>query len=115
MHTDPLRLQQVISNLIGNAIKFTEEGKITFGYVLKNNRHIEFFVKDTGPGIPHNMLDLIFDRFGQVEQKTRGPNSGTGLGLSIAHEIIEAHGSAVHVESAPGEGATFGFELPIQG
>jgi len=62
--TDDFRLSQVFNNLIGNAIKFTKEGHITFGYNLKDNRHVEFFVSDSGIGIPHNKVRLIFDRFG---------------------------------------------------
>jgi len=66
---DDFRLSQIFNNLIGNAIKFTKEGHITFGYTLKNHRHVEFFVSDSGIGIPNNKIKLIFDRFGQVNQE----------------------------------------------
>lgn len=111
--TDDFRLRQVFNNLIGNAIKFTEEGKITFGYVLKNNRHIEFFVKDTGPGIPENMLDLIFDRFGQVDQESYSQPSGTGLGLPISKNLVKLMGGEMWVESKVNKGSIFRFTLPL--
>ncbi len=111
--TDDYRLTQVFNNLIGNAVKFTEEGKITFGYVIKNNRHIEFFVNDTGPGIPDNMLGLIFDRFGQVNQESYSQPSGTGLGLPISKNLVKLMGGEMWVESRVNKGSTFRFTLPL--
>ena len=111
--TDDYRLRQVFNNLIGNAIKFTEEGKITFGYVIKNNRHIEFFVKDTGPGIPENMLGVIFDRFGQVNQQSYSQPSGTGLGLPISKNLVQLMGGEMWVESKVNKGSVFRFTLPL--
>ncbi len=111
--TDDYRLRQVFNNLIGNAVKFTEDGKITFGYVLKNNRHIEFFVKDTGPGIPENMLDIIFDRFGQVNQESYSQPSGTGLGLPISKNLVKLMGGEMWVESKVNKGSVFRFTLPL--
>ncbi len=111
--TDDYRLRQVLNNLIGNAIKFTEEGKITFGYMVKNNRHIEFFVKDTGPGIPENMLGLIFDRFGQVNQQSYSQPSGTGLGLPISKNLVILMGGELWVESKVNKGSIFRFTLPL--
>lgn len=111
--TDDYRLRQVFNNLIGNAIKFTEDGKITFGYKIKNNRHIEFFVKDTGPGIPENMLGLIFDRFGQVNQESYSQPSGTGLGLPISKNLVKLMGGEMWVESKVNKGSVFRFTLPL--
>ena len=111
--TDDYRLRQVFNNLIGNAIKFTEDGTITFGYVIKNNRHIEFFVKDSGPGIPENMLDLVFDRFGQVNQESYSQPSGTGLGLPISKNLVKLMGGEMWVESKVNKGSIFRFTLPL--
>ena len=111
--TDDYRLRQVFNNLIGNAIKFTEKGKITFGYKIKNNRHIEFFVKDTGPGVPENMLELIFDRFGQVNQQSYSQPSGTGLGLPISKNLVKLMGGEMWVESKVNKGSVFRFTLPL--
>ncbi len=111
--TDDYRLRQVFNNLIGNAIKFTKDGKITFGYVLRKNRHIEFFVKDTGPGIPQNKLEMIFDRFGQVNQESYSQPSGTGLGLPISKNLVKLMGGEMWVESKVNKGSTFRFTLPL--
>jgi PAS domain S-box-containing protein len=110
---DDFRLSQIFNNLIGNALKFTEEGQITFGYTLRNNRHIEFFVSDSGIGIPNNKIRLIFDRFGQVEQKQSRQSSGTGLGLPISKSLVNLMGGEMWVESDPGKGSTFFFTLPL--
>jgi len=111
--TDDYRLRQIFNNLLGNAIKFTEEGKITFGYRVKNNRHINFFVKDTGPGIPESKLELIFDRFGQVNQESYSQPSGTGLGLPISKNLVKLMGGEMWVESRVNKGSTFHFTLPL--
>ena len=111
--TDDFRLSQVFNNLIGNAIKFTKEGQITFGYNLKHNRYIEFFVSDTGIGIPNNKIKLIFDRFGQVNQERSLQPSGTGLGLPISKSLVNLMGGEMWVESEVGEGSTFYFTLPL--
>jgi PAS domain S-box-containing protein len=111
--TDDFRLRQVFNNLIGNAIKFTKEGHITFGYQVKNNRYIEFYVSDSGLGIPESKLDLIFDRFGQVEQEGRSQHSGTGLGLPISKNLVKLMGGEMWVESRENEGSTFYFTLPL--
>jgi len=110
---DDFRLSQVFNNLIGNAIKFTKEGQITFGYNLKQNRYIEFFVSDTGIGIPNNKVKLIFDRFGQVNQERTLQPSGTGLGLPISKSLVDLMGGEMWVESVVGEGSTFYFTLPL--
>jgi len=111
--TDDFRLSQVFNNLIGNAIKFTNEGQINFGYNLKENRYIEFFVSDTGIGIPNNKIRLIFDRFGQVNQTDSLQPTGTGLGLPISKSLVNLMGGEMWVESELGEGCTFYFTLPL--
>ncbi len=111
--TDDFRLSQIFNNLIGNAIKFTKEGHITFGYSIKNNRHIEFYVQDSGIGIPARNMGLIFDRFGQVDQANAYQPSGTGLGLPISKSLVKLMGGELWVESSEGEGSTFYFTLPL--
>ena len=111
--TDDFRLSQIFNNLIGNAIKFTKEGHITFGYKLKNNRHVEFFVSDSGIGIPNNKKKIIFDRFGQVNQERSLQPSGTGLGLPISKSLVDLMGGEMWVESDMGKGSTFYFTLPL--
>lgn len=110
MYTDRNRLQQVISNFMTNAVKFTDEGSIIFGY----NRCAEglyFYVKDSGSGIPEDKVNHIFERFVRVEQNKKG----TGLGLAICEMIIRKLGGKIGVESEYGKGSTFWFTLPING
>jgi signal transduction histidine kinase/CheY-like chemotaxis protein len=110
--TDPYRLHQILVNLIGNALKFIEEGFIEFGYFVLNQNWIQFYVKDTGIGIPDDKMDLIFSRFGQiVNNKIKNPG-GTGLGLSITKHLVERLGGKIWVESSYGSGTTFNFTLP---
>jgi PAS domain S-box-containing protein len=105
------RLLQVLSNLLGNAIKFTQpDGRVTVS-ASTADQEIMVSVADTGVGIPADELHLVFDRFWHA-QKTSHVR-GTGLGLAIAQGIIEAHGGRIWVESAPGSGSTFSFTLPI--
>ena len=110
---DDFRLTQIFNNLIGNAIKFTHEGQITFGYNLKANRYIEFFVSDSGIGIEEEKLTLIFDRFGQVNPIKNYQPSGTGLGLPISKSLVNLMGGEMWVESEEGKGSTFRFTLPL--
>jgi two-component system, sensor histidine kinase len=111
--TDENRLKQVISNLVGNAIKFTEEGSIQFGYTIKDNE-MEFFVKDTGIGIPKDKFNVIFDRFRKLEGNKTQNASGTGLGLSIVKRIIEMLNGNIWVESEINKGSSFIFTLPLE-
>jgi PAS domain S-box-containing protein len=111
--TDDFRLSQIFNNLIGNAIKFTREGHITFGYTTEDNRHVEFFVSDSGIGIPHNKIRLIFDRFGQVNQEPSLQPTGTGLGLPISKSLVNLMGGEMWAESEAGKGSTFYFTLPL--
>lgn len=112
IHTDPKRLKQVLSNLIGNAIKFTEEGHIEFGYKLAENKIVYFYVKDTGIGIPKEMQTKIFNRFIQVEESFDKNINGTGLGLAISKNIINLMGGNIWVSSKPAKGSNFYFYLP---
>jgi len=111
VNTDPYRLRQILRNLIGNALKFTDTGFIRFGYQLKNGL-IEFFVKDTGIGISKNKLKVIFERFGQDERGFDRNISGAGLGLAISKNLVKLLGGQIWVESEIGEGTTFYFTIP---
>jgi len=110
--SDPSRLRQVFTNLISNAFKFTHEGLVEYGYQIKDNKHVLFYVKDTGLGISREYQNKIFKRFVQ-EPKTLGiKKEGTGLGLPITQSLIGMLGGRIWVESALGMGSTFFFELP---
>ncbi len=110
--TDANRLQQILTNLVGNALKFTEKGSIEFGYYLNQDK-IYVYVKDTGVGIPKNKVDEIFDRFNQVNQKKGKHNEGTGLGLSISKGVVSLLGGDLQVKSKKSLGTTFSFEIPF--
>jgi PAS domain S-box-containing protein len=109
--TDGTKLVQILSNLINNAIKFTTNGQVDFGYVLRNT-FIEFSIKDTGIGIPHEFHARIFDRFYQVDSAVSRRYSGTGLGLSICKGYVDLLGGTISVESEPGKGTLFIFTIP---
>lgn len=115
---DPTRLTQVLSNLVSNAIKFTEQGfvRLYAEVVHEKSREarIRFIVKDTGIGIPQEKHSLIFDSFQQADQSTSRKFGGSGLGLAISKKIIELSGGQLKLESQQGLGATFMFELPFK-
>ncbi len=111
--TDGTKLVQIISNLINNAFKFTQAGRIDFGYDLKDD-FLEFFVKDTGIGIPQEHQSKIFDRFYQVDNAVSRQYTGTGLGLSICKAYAELMGGNIWLESKPGIGTTFSFTIPYK-
>ncbi len=111
VRTDRTKLIQVLSNLINNALKFTKDGKIDFGYTLVKN-FIEFYVRDTGIGIPAEHLNKIFDRFYQVDGAGSRQYGGTGLGLSICKAYVELLGGTIRVESEVGKGTSFLFTVP---
>ncbi len=114
INTDPVRLRQVLTNLIGNAIKFTNEGSIEFGYTLNKNR-IVFEVSDTGIGIPEDKYNVIFERFQQLENPVgKTKYDGTGLGLAIAKGIIHLLGGVIRIDSEEGKGTVFTFEIPYK-
>ena len=110
---DPLRLRQVLINLVGNAIKFTEEGSVALD-VMSVGDHFRIDVRDTGPGIAPEDQDRIFDKFQQVETLSTRQKGGTGLGLAISREIILMHGGSLSLTSQPGCGSTFRIEVPIR-
>lgn len=115
---DPVRLHQIILNLISNAIKFTPKGKITFSIRLvdedKKKVTIEFAVSDTGIGIPEDKIDNIFENFQQGSSGTSRLYGGTGLGLAIVKQLVESQGGSIHVSSKINEGSTFSFTLSFQ-
>ncbi|MCL2072927.1 MAG: PAS domain-containing protein [Marinilabiliaceae bacterium] len=111
MLIDPFRLQQVITNLISNAIKFTDSGKITFGYEIMNNDFLKFYVKDSGIGIENKHKDAIFDRFNKVEESIYRNVGGTGLGLSITKNLVELMGGKIWLDSQKKKGSTFFFTI----
>lgn len=111
--TDKTKITQVLSNLLSNALKFTNQGKIEFGYSLKGE-FLEFFVADTGIGIKTEMQTKIFDRFSQAGKEIQQNYGGTGLGLSISKGFVELLGGKIWVESQINQGATFRFTLPYK-
>jgi signal transduction histidine kinase len=106
---DRERVLQVLANLIGNALKFTPKGGEIKILANLEPSEVRFTVQDTGPGIPAEHLNHVFDRYWQAKSTAK---LGTGLGLSIAKGIVEAHGGRIWVESPPGSGAAFQFTLP---
>jgi PAS domain S-box-containing protein len=110
---DEPKLEQVLSSLLSNAVKFTARGKITMGYCMKEN-FIEFFVSDTGIGISKEMYKMVFERFYQVESTIARQYEGTGLGLSIAKAYVELLGGSIWLTSEPGVGTTFYFTIPYK-
>ncbi len=112
--TDPTRLRQVMQNLVDNALKFTDEGKITFGYRILDKKKIEFFVRDTGPGIPEGKKELVFERFTQLDDSLERKHRGSGLGLAISRGLVELLGGRIKVETKQGKGSVFSFVLPYK-
>lgn len=110
-YADKNKLNQILVNLINNAIKFTHEGSIEFGCALTQSMY-EFYVKDTGIGIPTTMHETIFERFRQAELDTTKIYGGTGLGLAISHKLVQLMGGTINLNSQPGEGSVFYFTLP---
>ena len=108
---DPWRLEQVVTNLVDNAIKFTPAGGAVTISAHESDAHLHVSVHDTGIGIPHDQLERIFDRFYQVDGGANRLYKGTGLGLTICRHIVEHHGGRIWAESEPGHGATFIFTL----
>lgn len=111
--TDKTKLNKVISNLLENSLKFTNEGSIEFGYQLKNNE-LEIYVKDTGIGIDSKKHELIFERFVQAEKELSKKTGGLGLGLSIVKENVELIGGKIRLESEKGKGSTFLITIPYK-
>ncbi len=111
---DGNKVKDIMESLIDNAIKFTEEGEIEFGYHMMDNSSIEFFVRDTGIGIPKDEFEKIFDRFYQIDLTIKRKFGGSGIGLSLANEFVMMLGSKINVESTPGKGSRFSFILPYE-
>lgn len=109
---DNIKLKQIFINLISNAFKFTDEGRIDVGCKLDENNKLRFFVKDTGWGIPPDKHEFIFDRFTQLKDKSRKNTGGTGLGLPIVKALVNLLGGRVFLESEPGKGSIFSFTIP---
>jgi len=109
---DAFRLKQVFTNLLDNAMKFTSEGFIRFGFRAEEGA-LKFFVEDTGVGIDKKYLDEIFNRFRKIESDSNKIHNGTGLGLAISKELVELHEGKIWAESEPGKGAAFYFTIPL--
>jgi signal transduction histidine kinase/class 3 adenylate cyclase/ActR/RegA family two-component response regulator len=112
VNSDENRLQQILTNLIGNAIKFTDEGSIIVSAEKKEN-FLAVTVSDTGIGIPKEKQAKIFQSFEQVDMSISREYGGTGIGLAITKKLIDLHGGSIEVESEPGKGAKFTFSLPL--
>ena len=115
---DPIRLHQIILNLVGNAVKFTSTGRITVRVCMLNEDEekvtLEFSVQDTGIGIPEDKMERIFENFQQASSDTSRLYGGTGLGLAITKQLVEQQGGSIDVKSNLGEGSTFSFTLSFQ-
>ena len=110
VYSDKIRCKQILSNLINNAIKYTHKGIVEFGF-RKEKKDLEFFVKDTGIGISKNDLNIIFNRFVKIEEKS-ALYRGTGIGLSISKGLVDLLGGKIWVESTLGKGSCFYFSIP---
>ena len=113
---DEYRLQQILYNLLGNAIKFSEEGTIEVSArTLEQEELVEVSVRDPGIGIPEEKQEEIFQPFEQGDASVERTYGGTGLGLAVTRQLVELHGGTIWVEATPGEGSTFSFTLPMAG
>lgn len=112
IYSDPVRLEQILSHLLFNALKFTEKGQIQFGVIIEDEKML-FYVKDTGIGIAEENFEMIFNRFSQVENSMQRRHGGNGLGLAIAKAYVDKLGGKIWVESQLGKGSEFYFKLPF--
>ena len=111
--TDPIKLEEILQNLIGNAFKYTSEGRIEVRVrELRDAGRVEFSVADTGIGIDATNLGRIFEDFEQIKGERKGSNGGVGLGLSIVKKYLELMEGEIRVESELGQGSTFTFTIP---
>jgi signal transduction histidine kinase len=111
---DPLRLEQVLNNLISNALKFSSANAHVVVGARPVHSKVVIWVMDSGPGIPADQLDRLFREFGGVTNKPTGGEKSVGLGLAITKRLVEAHGGTITVESELGKGTTFTVHLPIE-
>lgn len=115
---DPVRLSQILNNLIGNAIKFTESGEVNLDVWLQKSEGkpdtLQFSISDTGIGIAEENAESVFERFTQVAGDSKRKYGGTGLGLTITKQLIELQGGKIQVKSKQGEGSVFSFYLPVE-
>jgi CheY-like chemotaxis protein len=114
IYGDPRKLEQVLLNLLGNAIKFTSRGEISYGIHPRKKGYLTFFVRDTGTGILPEHRQHIFQPFRQADEKISRKHGGTGLGLAISKRIIELMGGSIWFESEPNEGTSFNFKIPCK-
>ena len=118
LHGDPVRLRQVLMNLVGNAVKFTDSGEVTIGLSASGDgpdgAMLRFAIRDTGPGISDEDRGRLFMKFSQLDYKSTRRHQGTGLGLAISKDLVGMMGGEIGVESAPGQGSTFWFTMPLQ-
>ena len=114
LETDPQRLEQILKNLISNAIKFTAQGEVSLSIAKDDNERITFSVSDTGIGISTEQLRNIFEAFHQADSTISRRYGGTGLGLSISRQLAQLLGGSITVESAPGKGSTFTLTVPLR-
>lgn len=110
---DEIRLRQILINIIGNAVKFTQQGHINI-HIKQSDNHLSFAIKDTGIGISPGMLEHIFEPFHQEAQLMESGHTGTGLGTTIAKRFVELMGGRIHVQSALGTGSCFTFHIPFE-
>lgn len=114
VHGDPMRLRQVLTNLAGNAVKFTEQGRVEISVASRPDGRIHFSVRDTGIGIPANRIADLFSPFTQADVSTSRKYGGTGLGLAISKTLVTLMGGDLVVQSRLGEGSEFSFEIPLR-
>jgi PAS domain S-box len=113
IHTDPMKVRQVLLNLISNAVKYTDAGTVSLNSVVSDG-HVDFLVTDTGLGVDEKHLEKIFEPFWQVEQTTTRRSGGTGLGLAVTRQFVDLLGGRISVESELGRGSTFRVMIPVQ-
>jgi signal transduction histidine kinase/CheY-like chemotaxis protein len=111
---DPHRLEQILINLITNAIKYTDKGFVEYGVYFEGKKTVHLYVRDTGPGIQKEKQELIFEAFRQADIKRDTKKGGTGLGLSISQRLAEMMGGSITLQSTPGDGATFSVIIPYR-
>ncbi len=114
LNADKFRINEVLSNLLSNAINYTDPGGEVAVWIEKNDTEIVTHIKDTGEGIPQDAISHLFTKFFRVSGKLEQGSKGTGLGLYIAKSIIEMHQGKIWVESEFGKGSTFSFSLPLK-